>query len=171
MIDTEKIIQVSLSTLQALVQDIMDNAKLMRFTDYLDDISCFNYERLLHFVKQYEKLYNDDIEQIFVTNCIQDNKPLFEDLWFFCKTRCLKMSNFLSDDKTTIFPLKNSVSFWTYEKKDYDKTHQKAAADSTCLLSVTFMNLQTANFRALGKNCVYLQDVLNKYIKENKVEN
>jgi hypothetical protein len=103
----------------------MDNAKLMRFTDYLDDILCFNYPRFLHFINQYEKLYKDEIEQIFVTNYIKDNKPFFEDLWFFCNNRCLRMSNFLSEDKTTIFPLKNSVSFWTCEKKDYDKHTKK----------------------------------------------
>ena len=134
----------------------------------MDVVGCPR-DRLYHFVNEYEKLYKDEIEQIFVTNYIKDNKPFFEDLWFFCGTYCLKMNNFLSEDQTSWFRLKNSVISWTNKRRDYDEKNQKVLAESSCFLSVTLVSQQTLCLRALGANCQYLERIHNKYVITNQV--
>jgi len=168
IIEAEKILQVSLSALQAIVQDVMDTGKLIGFTDYLDAIGCPR-ERLYHFVNEYEKLYKDEIEQIFVTNYIKDNEPFFEDLWFFCGKYCLKMSNFLSEDQTSWLRLKNSVISYTNKKRDYSEKDPNVIAKSSCFLSVTLSSRQTLCLRALGRNCNVLENIFNKYVLINQV--
>jgi hypothetical protein len=176
MINVEKINEKCLIALQAL-QDIMDATKLNRFTVYLEKIDgTVCQERLLYFIKQYEKLYTNGIDLIFISNRTEEGKAHFDNLFFFSKGRCIEMKDFLSADRIRNVKLKNEVNTWNVDRENYqfknfegDYFSKTAAIDSSTMnLSVTLEHGQTLHFEAVKKNCDFLYQVLKDYIVENE---
>jgi hypothetical protein len=157
----------------------MDKATVFALNEYMlkigAAIQCSS--RVSDFMRQYEKLYGDEIGDIFITNYIKDDKIHFENLWFFSKKRWWEMRDFLTEDKITLVNLKNRVQSWTVEKEDYDfidfdsdyYNKTAASASSTLSLSVILTNEQTLRFTAAGKNCDFLYEILKEYIIKNEM--
>ena len=182
MIDIQEIDKKYLIAFQKFLEDIMVEANVWTFTEYLDGIGATHlYRPLGHHIEQYKKLYSEDIHDIFVSNDIADNEPKWETLWLFSEKYCVEMKNFLKEDSMSLIRLKGNVESWEIEKENYVikdfKTERDyyfntgTSASARLHVSVKLLHGQAVYFKALGKNCDFLLNIFNKYIKANQVEN
>ncbi|MGD0170732.1 MAG: hypothetical protein ABSB81_01200 [Halobacteriota archaeon] len=179
ILEAEKMLEVSLSALQEIVQDIMDDPKLDEFLVYLEKIECTDEEcqaRVLNLIKQYKMLSIKKIDRIFITNYVIGDKTYFDNFWMFSDKRCFEISDFFHADKIKSLKLKNQVESWVVEKaaygfKDFEGDYytKSAASDSSKLsLSVILKSGKTLDFKAARKNCDFLYAILKDYIIENE---
>jgi hypothetical protein len=182
MIEVAEIKEKCLIAFQKILEDIMVEANVWEFTEYLDRIGATDlYRPIGLLLEQYKKLYNDEILDIFVSNGISENQIKWETLWFFSERDCFEMKKFLNKNSMHVTRLKNNVQSYNFDKDNYQFQDLKTKGDyyadrtapaSACFrVSATLSNGQEIEFKALGRNCTFLSYILKKYIKENEAEN
>lgn len=147
------------------------NKEFIKFIPYLKEVDI----KTRALLKRIEFIYNlygdmcpDDIEDIFVTDYIKaDGTREYENLWFFSKNYCLEAKKFLTQLNLDITPIKNRITYWTVTAQEFD--FKKASANSR--LNLDFKTVQEIYgvFKSAKENCVYLQAIINKYVKTNQV--
>lgn len=147
--------------------------EFIKFISYLKKVDITT--RVL--LKRIELIYTlcsdmcpDELEDIFVTDYIKkDGTREYENLWFFSKSHFLEAKKFMTTIDLDITPLKNNITYWTVSIHDFN--FKKASTKSR--LNLRFRWAETtdldASFKASGKNCEYLQSIINKYVKPNTV--
>ncbi len=138
------------------------------FVDYLNEIGITDLfqDKAKGIYSFYEKLYPDSIQDIYVSEYIdEEGKRQYENLWFFTSTTFMEAKQFLTEDNFDAAPYVKKFKHWTIEKKNYD------FGDSTDIsrmkLRVAFATGLGAELKASGKNCYYLKEIFLKYIKPN----
>jgi hypothetical protein len=180
IIDIEKTLQVSLSALQEIIQDNMVEPRISGFTEYLDRIgagpsSWYAIESLVH---HYEGTYADIVNDIFVSNDVPSDETALGTLWFFSENNCVELTNYMYENKTHPSPLKHNVRTFSAERKNYERmgfSSVKELYDPTSTLPsarfhliVELLSGDELQFKASGRNCDFLLNIFNKYIKANQ---
>ena len=138
------------------------------FVDYLNEIgvTALFQDKANEIYSFYDKLYPDSIQDIFVSEYIdEEGKRQYENLWFFTSTIFMEAKQFLTEDNFDAAPYIKKFKHWTIEKKDYD--FEDSTDNSRMKLYVTFATGITGQLKASGKNCHYLKEIFLKYIKPN----
>ena len=115
----------------------------------------------------YQRISPDQIENIFITDYIdKEGMRHYDNLWFFSPTTAMEAKNFLKEDDFDATPMKNLITYWSIEKREYDFTD--ATANSRMTLRVAMASSKAEmNMRASGANCDRLKMVFIKYILPN----
>lgn len=118
----------------------------------------------------YAEICPDEITDIFVSEYIKEDKSReYENLWFFSSKHCMEAHNFVTTDNFDMDSMRNKVSTFTIEKRDYD--FKKATEESRVHLKVNFpYTLRACEIKASKENCDYLKKILLKYFLPNFVE-
>jgi len=110
----------------------------------------------------------EEIEDVFVTNYINSQKQVeYENLWFFSPSYCLEAKQFLQKYDLDITPIKERIRYWTITVDNYD--FKQATADSKLSLQFELVQGVEAFFKSEGKNCGFLKNIIDKYVKPNLV--
>ncbi|MGD0327847.1 MAG: hypothetical protein ABSB21_04380 [Halobacteriota archaeon] len=174
MIDIQEIDKKYLIAFQKFLEDIMEIERIRPFTDYLDAIHLWDfYTDLDDHITQYEKVYPDEVTDIFISNDIIDNKISCGSLWLFNENGCIEMKNFPNGNNMRFVRLKDS----TYETESDDYKFYDCETLRDCLnktgtnpnahlrINVALLSGQEIQFKAVGRNCDFLFYILKKYIK------
>lgn len=183
MIDSEERHQKLLIAFQTFLEDIMApiDPTIQRFTVYLDRIYASDlYGRMETLVKRYEAYYDDIVTDIFVS---EDEEKKWERLWLFSEKYCAEITDFQTADNFKQYELKGNITIPKIEPKHYTRTSfederelyesRKGILKSLSELTVTvrLSSGEELSFKAREKNCDFLLNIFNKYIKANKVKN
>lgn len=138
------------------------------FIEYLNEIGITGLfqDRAIEIFSFYNKLYPDSIQDIFVSEFMdEEGKRQYENIWFFTSTSMMEAKQFLTEDSFDEAPYVKKIKHWIIEKKEYD--FEIATETSRMNLDVSFESGISAVFKATGKNCSYLKDIFLRYVKPN----
>jgi hypothetical protein len=179
MIDSKELYKQCFIAFQNSLKDIMELKRIQPFTDYLDAIHLWKfYKNLDDCINQYEKVYTDEVTDVFISNDIINNKITCGSLWLFNKTGCIEMKNFPNVNNMRFVQLKDST--YETESDDYkfydcetlrDCLQKTGTSDNAHLrIDVVLSSGRGMQLTAVGKNCDFLFFILKKYLKGNKIE-
>ena len=145
--------------------------EFIKFIPYLKEIDIVTRALL----KRIEYVYDlcsdmspEKIEDIFVTDYIKaDGTREYENLWFFSENYCLEAKKFLTQLNLDITSIKNRIIYWTVTAQEFD--FKKASANSRLNLGFKTIQEIRGELKSAKNNCVYLQTIINKYVKTNQV--
>ena len=139
------------------------------FSKYLKTIGIEKlfFERAEAVVQFYEDLFPGQIEDIFVTEYLDnENKRQYEHLWLFTSTAMIEAKRFLHEDDFDFMPLKNQLDYWNIKKQDYDfkNSNEKSRMTVTYVIGGKDMG---GEFKASRENCDFLREIFLKHIIPN----
>ena len=141
------------------------------YESYLEDIGFVSkpfVNRIKPLLDIASKMCPTEITDIIITNYIKNDLTIeFQSLWFFSDKYCLEAKEFLTKVDLDIAFFFESVKYWNIKLENYN--YKKAFANSKILLEVGLLQGVELEFRAEGRNCDYLRNIINKYIKPNLV--
>lgn len=118
----------------------------------------------------YQKVYSDQIEDIFVSEYIdEDGNRQYESMWLFSTTSAMEAKNFLQEDNFDSTSLRKQVKYWSIKKTEYDFT--KATTKSRMVLNFGLLSGISGLLKASKENCDPLKSLFMKYILPNAIEN
>lgn len=143
----------------------------IKFIPYLNDIDITTRA----YLKRIEFIYElccdicpEKIEDVLVEDYIKDDGTReYEDLNFFSKGCCLSAHNFLTKTDIYIGVIDKRIIGWRVTATDFD--FKKASTKSRLNISFTTLYKIEGEFKAARENCKYLQAIVNKYIKPNRI--
>lgn len=141
------------------------------FIDYLNNLNITEtlQKRIEYIYEVFEVMCSDEIVNIFVTNYIKGNgSKEYENLWFFSTKYAMEAKNFIKTDDFDITPIKNRINYWNIKMENYN--YQNATQTSRLFLTFKSNVHIDFTFKASEKNCDYLRDIIQKYVKPNLVE-
>lgn len=178
MIEKDQKYQKLLIAFQTFLEDIMApiDQTIHRFTEYLDRIYARDlYGRMETLVKRYEALYDDIVTDIFVS---EDEEKKSENFWLFSEKNCAEITDFQTEDNFKQYELKGNITTPKIERKHYTRTSfederelyesWKGILKSSELKVSRLPSGEELSFKAREKNCDFLLNIFNKYIKANK---
>jgi hypothetical protein len=179
MIEKDQKYQKLLIAFQTFLEDIIApiDPTIYRFTEYLDRIHARDlYGRMETLVKRYAALHDDIVTDIFVS---EDEEKKWETLWLFSESNCAEITDFQTEDNFKQYELKGNITTPKIEPKHYTRTSFEDERElyeswkgilksSELKVTVRLPSGEELSFKAREKNCDFLLNIFNKYIKANK---
>lgn len=142
------------------------------FEQYLNGIGIVDlfYERTELVVQFYERLYPDEIKDIFVCEYIDnEGKRQYESLWLF-SSRAIMMEakRFLTDDDFDATPFSKRIVYWKVNKTEFD--FENPTEKSRLTVEFHLVHNISGTLKASKENCNNLYHVLKKWILPNMAE-
>ena len=138
------------------------------FVQYLKSIGIVElfYERTESILQFYESLYPNEIEDVFVSEYIDnEGKRQYEDLCFFSSQATMEAKRFLTDYDFDASPIRERVIYWRMRKTDFD--FEKPTEKSRLDIEFGLEHRITGRLKASKENCNHLYHVFKKYILPN----
>lgn len=139
-----------------------------KFEAYLDDIGISSpiKNRIKAIVFEYEMLIGQNIDDIFVSEYLnsEGGKEL-ESMWLFNEHCLMEAKSFINSDDFDIAPFSNGICHLEVKKDNFDF---KSVNDKSRLtVELRLKTLVSGEFKATGKNCIHLFQILKKYLLKN----
>ena len=135
------------------------------FKEYLVNIGITDlfFEKAEAVIAFYEELYPDQLENIFVSEYVDDEgKRHYDNMWLFTKDLACEAKAFLTRDEFDVASFGNKVEHWIVKKESYDLC--EASSRSRMTLQFTMSTQIGGTLRASGENCDFLREVLKEHI-------
>ena len=108
------------------------------------------------------------VEDIFINSSLsKDGTYEYGSLWLLNKQELMEAKSFLVTDDFDYTTLRNCVRYWRIRNTNYN--FNSASERSQLLVEMIMTTGTTGTFRAIGKNCEKLVDVLRNYIVPNSI--
>lgn len=138
-----------------------------KFCTYLKNVnaSAATQTKVEQLYNEILLLYNNiNIDDIFITNVINNGSVEWLSLWFFNESFAIECKNFLSQNEDyDIAPLNNRIIYYNIKKGNYkldDEPNQNSYINITILIN---NGRSSCNLIATGKNCLYAKNLSQKY--------
>lgn len=117
----------------------------------------------------YQQIYQDQIEDIFVTEYLkEDGERVYESLFLFSKSLIMEAKQFLTVDDFDCVPFENNIRYWVIKKKEYN--FLKALNKSRMTVEFAVSGGSSATLKASQGNCDHLKALFLKHIISNLVK-
>ncbi len=124
-------------------------------------------ERAEEVIDFYQQIYQDQIEDIFVTEHFdKDGNRQYESLWLFSKTSMMEAKRFLTVDDFDCSPLENQVRYWCIKKEEYN--FLEASNKSHMTLEFGLFTEVGGIIKASRENCNHLKALFLKHFIPNE---
>ena len=144
------------------------NAKWMTYLTSVGITGLF-YLRTKEILDFYQKLYPDQVEDIFVGEYVdKDGNRQYQSLWLFSETNIMEAKKFLTEDDFDCAPFRKQIQYWDIKKENYD--FSKASTESRMVIKVGFVHNVTFELKASRENCDYLKTIFLKHIFKNVID-
>jgi len=139
------------------------------FVEYLKKIGINEQkliERVEYILNFYEKLYSGQIEDIFISEYLnEDGTRVYENLWFFTNEFLFEAKQFIIEDNFDSMSIVNTIKYWNILKKEYD--YETSSIKSRMSVYISFVEKLTAILKASKENCDNLKLIFSKYFLPN----
>lgn len=138
------------------------------FSQYLKSVGIVDlfYERTEAILQFYEKLYPKEIEDIFVSEYIDnEGKRQYESLWLFSSQVTGEAKHFLTNDDFDATPISERVSYWKLNKADFD--FENSTKKSRLTIEFHLVQNIVGRLKASQENCSHLYNLFLKHILPN----
>lgn len=136
---------------------------------YLDDIGLTPVDVFLEIInnltKIIDKLIPDKIEDVFIPTWFEGINITYSGMDFITNGSLISFSGFSPDSKIIITTLRQTYNKIQIVYKDYDFTSATPQSYLNVTLSTKLGTILVS--RAVGKNCDYLRDIVQKYYYPN----
>jgi len=141
-----------------------------KFNDYLKEVELTGLylKRACKVINFYEKLFPDDIKDIFVSE-YTDNKGTrqYESLWIFTSNFACEAKQFITEEDFDATSVKQSITYWRLKRTAFDG--QETSDDSRMAVSFDLTPGVSGALKASKGNCMKLQEIFDKYLFPNTI--
>lgn len=138
------------------------------FAQYLNGIGIVDlfYERAELVLQFYENLYPNEIEDLFVSEYIDnEGKRQYESLWFFSSRLAMEAKYFLAGDNFDATPVLERIKYWGLQKTEFD--FENPTEKSRLTIEFSLVQNISGSLKASKEHCNHLYYIFKKYILSN----